>query len=207
MPRTTRRAGSDYRDGGRTGKPCRLARLLPRRIAFRDRKPSKFLRGPRDFGRNWPTISSHSRDRRGELTRLPCQVGRAQYHPFPESLFAPFFASFLTPTSKAMTLTDNATIMDLNIKVTLTHTRYADLKFELIGPDNVTPRLLCAAGAVTGSGTKTLVFDDDGAAGTIRPVYALSNYDGKSTQGKWTLKITDTVKNLRPVPSRPSRWT
>jgi hypothetical protein len=48
--------------------------------------------------------------------------------------------------SKAMTLTDNVTITDLNVKVTLSHTRYADLKFELIGPDNVT-RLLCAAGA------------------------------------------------------------
>ena len=67
--------------------------------------------------------------------------------------------------SKAMTLTDNATITDLNVSVKLSHTRYADLKFELIGPDNVT-RLLCNAGAVTGSGTKTLVFDDDGAAGT-----------------------------------------
>ena len=40
--------------------------------------------------------------------------------------------------SKAMTLTDNVTITDLNVKVTLYHTRYADLKFELIGPDNVT---------------------------------------------------------------------
>ena len=70
-----------------------------------------------------------------------------------------------------MTLTDNATITDLNVKVTLYHTRYADLKFELVGPNNVT-RLLCNAGAVTGSGTKTLVFDDDGAAGSIVPVYA-----------------------------------
>ena len=70
--------------------------------------------------------------------------------------------------SKAMTLTDNVTITDLNVKVTLYHTRYADLKFELIGPDNVT-RLLCNAGAVTGSGTKTLVFDDEGAAGTSCP--------------------------------------
>jgi probable HAF family extracellular repeat protein len=98
--------------------------------------------------------------------------------------------------SKAMTLTDNVTITDLNVKVTLSHTRYADLKFELIGPDNVT-RLLCAAGAVTGSGTKTLVFDDDGTAGSIVPALALSYYDGKSTLGKWTLKISDTVKNSK----------
>ena len=82
--------------------------------------------------------------------------------------------------SKAMTLTDNATITDLNVKVTLTHTRYADLKFELVGPDNVT-RLLRNAGAVTGSGTKTLVFDDEGAAGSIVPATPLSYYDGKST--------------------------
>ena len=99
--------------------------------------------------------------------------------------------------SKAMTLTDNATITDLNVKVKLTHTRYADLKFELTGPDNVT-RLLCNAGAVTGSGTKTLVFDDAGAVGTIK-ANSLSHYDAGSTNtaGKWTLMITDTVKNLK----------
>jgi subtilisin-like proprotein convertase family protein len=99
--------------------------------------------------------------------------------------------------SKSMTLTDNARITDLNVKVTLYHTRYADLQFDLVGPDNVTTRKLCAAGAVTGSGTKTLVFDDEGAAGSIVPVYKLSNYDGRSTAGKWTLKITDTVKNYK----------
>ena len=42
--------------------------------------------------------------------------------------------------SKAMTLTDNATITDLNVKVTLYHTRYADLQFDLVGPDNVYSR-------------------------------------------------------------------
>ena len=98
--------------------------------------------------------------------------------------------------SKAMTLTDNATITDLNVQVTLCHTRYADLQFDLVGPNNVTRRL-CNAGAVTGSGTKTLVFDDDGAVGAIVPVNPLSYYDGTSTAGKWTLKITDTVKNLK----------
>ena len=74
--------------------------------------------------------------------------------------------------------------------------RYADLKFELAGPNNVT-RLLCNAGAETGSGTKTLVFDDDRSAGSIVPVVLLSYYDGTSTVGKWTLKITDTVKNRK----------
>ncbi len=99
--------------------------------------------------------------------------------------------------SKAMTLTDNVTITDLNVKVTLYHTRYADLQFDLVGPDNFT-RKLCNAGAVTGSGTKTLVFDDEGAAGTIIPPdKVLHLYDGTSTAGKWTLKITDTVKNYK----------
>jgi len=98
--------------------------------------------------------------------------------------------------SKSMTLTDNETITDLNVAVTLYHTRYADLKFELIGPNNVT-RLLCNAGAITGSGTKTLAFDDDGAVGRIVPAQPLSYYDGTSTKGKWTLKISDTVRNFK----------
>jgi probable HAF family extracellular repeat protein len=98
--------------------------------------------------------------------------------------------------SKSMTLADNETITDLNVQVKLTHSRYADLKFELVGPNNGT-RLLCNAGAVTGSGTKTLVFDDEGSAGSIVPAVPLSYYDGTSTQGKWTLKISDTVKNSK----------
>jgi probable HAF family extracellular repeat protein len=98
--------------------------------------------------------------------------------------------------SKAMTLTDANSITDLNVSVNLYHTRYADLKFELIGPNNVA-RVLCNAGAVTGSGTKTLVFDDEGAVGTIKPFQPLSYYDLTSTQGKWTLRISDTVKNSK----------
>ena len=50
---------------------------------------------------------------------------------------------------------------------------------------------------MTGSGTKTLVFDDDGSAGSIVPAVPLSYYDGTSTLGKWTLKITDTVRNFK----------
>ena len=98
--------------------------------------------------------------------------------------------------SKAMTLTDNATITDLNVKVTLNHTRYADLKFELVGPDNVT-RSALQRGRCHGLGHQDARVRRRGSSRDIRPVYSLSNYDGKSTQGKWTLKITDTVKNSK----------
>jgi subtilisin-like proprotein convertase family protein len=102
--------------------------------------------------------------------------------------------------SQSMTLTDNVTITDLNVRVTLTHSQFSDLKFELVGPDNVT-RLLCNAGTLTGSVTspytKTFVFDDEGSAGSIVPAVPLSYYDSKKTKGKWTLKITDTVKNSK----------
>jgi subtilisin-like proprotein convertase family protein len=98
--------------------------------------------------------------------------------------------------SLAMTLSDNETITDLNVAVKLYHTRYQDLKIELVGPNNVT-RVLCNAGALTGSGTKTIVFDDEGAAGTFVPVHPLSNYDGTSTQGKWTVRVSDTVRNRK----------
>jgi subtilisin-like proprotein convertase family protein len=98
--------------------------------------------------------------------------------------------------SQSMTLSDNETITDLNVAVKLYHTRYQDLKIELVGPNNVT-RVLCNAGALTGSGTKTIVFDDEGAAGTFVPVHPLSNYDGTSTQGKWTVRVSDTVRNRK----------
>ena len=110
--------------------------------------------------------------------------------------------------SKAMTLTDNETITDLNVTVNLNHTRYADLKFELIGPNNVT-RVLCNAGGVTGSGTKTLVFDDDGAAGSIRPVNrsAITTARAPKASGRCTFPIRSrTVRRARSPPSH-SMWS
>jgi hypothetical protein len=44
---------------------------------------------------------------------------------------------------------------------------------------------------------RVLVFDDEGAVGTIKPFQPLSYYDLTSTQGKWTLRISDTVKNSK----------
>jgi subtilisin-like proprotein convertase family protein len=106
----------------------------------------------------------------------------------------------MSTASQSMTLTDNVTITDLNVRVTLSHPQFSDLKFQLVGPDNVT-YLLCNAGGATGSVTSpystTLVFDDEGSAGSIVPPRpGLSDCDG-STRGKWTLKITDTVKNRK----------
>jgi subtilisin-like proprotein convertase family protein len=98
------------------------------------------------------------------------------------------------PTSQAMTLTDAYLISDLNVTVNLTHARYADLKIELKGPEDSACQLLCNAGGLQGSGTKTIVFDDDGAAGTI-PCQLLRGYEGKNIRGTWTLRVTDTVKN------------
>ena len=82
----------------------------------------------------------------------------------------------LKTTTKVMTLTDNETILDLNVKLELIHWRFSDLKIELIGPDNV-KRVLCNAGKLSGMGVKTVVFDDDGSAGSIRPVNSLGYYD------------------------------
>ncbi len=98
--------------------------------------------------------------------------------------------------SKAMTLDDDYVTFDLNVAINLTHANYADLKIELIGPKpNNTARVLCNAGSLQGSGAQTIVFDDEGAAGTIQPVQPLSYYDNKSIKRAWTLRITDTVKN------------
>ena len=99
----------------------------------------------------------------------------------------------LQTTTKTMTLTDNEKILDLNVKLSLFHWRFSDLKIELIGPDNV-KRLLCKEGKLSGSGIKDVVFDDDGSAGSIRPFDSLSDYDMRSTQGTWKVIVTDTKK-------------
>jgi subtilisin-like proprotein convertase family protein len=110
-----------------------------------------------------------------------------------------------------ITVPDNVTINDVNVRVRINHTYDADLNISLVHPDNTTVLLSVARGESsdnfgTGSndcaGTPT-IFDDQAAtaisagtapfAGSFRPDGSLATLNGKPANGTWKLHIEDTA--------------
>jgi subtilisin-like proprotein convertase family protein len=110
-----------------------------------------------------------------------------------------------------ITITDTGVISDINVKVRADHTFDGDLVFELVGPDNTTIPLAQnrgSGGDNYGSGTNDCsgtptVFDDAAATaisagappfvGSFKPESPLSVFNGKSINGTWKLRATDTA--------------
>ncbi len=95
-------------------------------------------------------------------------------------------------------INDNNTIQDLNVHIDISHTYIQDLKVSLTSPQGTTVRLFdrnCGA-----QHNLNITFDDSGqnldcgatgAGNTYRPVDNLSAFNGESTQGTWTLTVSD----------------
>jgi subtilisin-like proprotein convertase family protein len=105
-----------------------------------------------------------------------------------------------TGASVTVSVPDASTLLDVNAKVTITHTYDGDLTLSLIGPDGTTAVLSNRRGSSGDNFTNT-VFDDEattaissGSApftGSFKPDGALSAFDGKTAAGNWTLKVVD----------------
>ncbi len=108
------------------------------------------------------------------------------------------------PTGAVMTLAvpDNAVLSDVNIDLSITHSFDGDLVLSLIGPDNTAVILSNRRGSGGDNFTNT-VFDDQATTpiasgtapftGSFRPDQPLSGFEGKNTQGTWTLKVVDAA--------------
>jgi serine protease len=107
----------------------------------------------------------------------------------------------------SFTITDNVSITDLNVRVSLTHTYTSDLVITLQGPTvngvaGPTVTLFNRRGG-SGDNLTNTGFDDEattaianGAApfnGTFRADGLLSAFDGRSTAGTWTLRVQDVA--------------
>ncbi len=104
--------------------------------------------------------------------------------------------------SSTIVITEDLEIADLNVlDVVGTHTFISDLEFRLIGPDGTSIDLLIQA--CGNEDNFNVSFDDESDNvniscpfndGTVyRPNSPLSIFDGMSSQGTWTLEITDDV--------------
>lgn len=104
--------------------------------------------------------------------------------------------------SSVLNVTDNKTIMDVNVRVNISHTYDSDLTLYLIGPDSTQVTLSALRGGGGDNFTDT-VFDDEASTpigsgappftGSFIPDQPLSAFDGKNALGNWTLKVVDSA--------------
>jgi subtilisin-like proprotein convertase family protein len=92
--------------------------------------------------------------------------------------------------TSTLTVADDFTITDMNVPVDITHTWIGDIVMSLTSPAGTVVMLHNG----TGGGEQNIVttYDDEGNA----PAGSLSDFDGESTMGDWTLTIEDTWPGL-----------
>jgi len=103
-------------------------------------------------------------------------------------------------TSEPLTFTTVGVVTDVNITIDVTHTFDADLDMFLISPSGTSVELSTDNGGGGNDFTGT-TFDDEATnpvtggsapfSGSFQPEGSLSDFDGESVAGVWTLEITD----------------
>ena len=107
-----------------------------------------------------------------------------------------------TVTSSVISYVEDFLVNDVNVTVNLNHTYDGDIDIKLVGPDNSVVMLSNRHGG-SGNDYINTVFDDEAAnpisggappfTGTFQPDGNLSDFNGLSTSGDWTLVITDNA--------------
>ena len=105
-------------------------------------------------------------------------------------------------TESIITVGGDAVIGDVNVTINVEHTWDGDLDIELINPDGDIVSLASDVGGQDDNFTNT-TFDDDAAiaiadgtapfTGSFQPAGSLADFNGTSSAGDWTLRITDNV--------------
>jgi subtilisin-like proprotein convertase family protein len=104
-------------------------------------------------------------------------------------------------TTSVLVVPDNFTVSDVDVTIDATHTWDGDLDIVLIGPGGSPVVELTSDNGGSGDNYTNTKFDDEAVTpitsgtppytGTFRPEGQLSNFDGISSGGTWTLSITD----------------
>ncbi|MBT8321772.1 MAG: T9SS type A sorting domain-containing protein, partial [Eudoraea sp.] len=105
-----------------------------------------------------------------------------------------------TPTvTSQITFFNDLPIADIDVQLDIEHTFLSDLIIRLISPSGTEVVLISSS---CGSNRNiNAIFDDDAApfscgadpaiSGTVKPLGTLSSFNGESTQGTWTLEVSD----------------
>jgi serine protease len=104
--------------------------------------------------------------------------------------------------TSTLTITEDVSISDLNVEVNASHTYDGDVRMTLVAPDGTQVILFNHRGG-SGNDFDNTIFDDQGAnsiykgtapfAGSYKPEYVLSTFNGKSAKGTWKLVVEDTA--------------
>jgi len=105
-----------------------------------------------------------------------------------------------TSFNSVLTVTDDDTVLDVEVRLNIIHTYTGDLDIFLIGPDATRVELTTDSGG-SGNDFVDTIFDDEatvsitsGSApftGRYQPEGDLSTLDGIPANGDWTLEVTD----------------
>ncbi|MDD2987179.1 reprolysin-like metallopeptidase [Flavobacterium sp.] len=107
-----------------------------------------------------------------------------------------------TTVNSTLTVTDNATLSDVNVTLNIAHTWVNDITVTLISPAGTQVQLV--ANPCTSANLRNIqaTFDDAGntvvcavnpaISGTVKPFQPLSAFNGESSEGIWTLRVLDS---------------
>jgi subtilisin-like proprotein convertase family protein len=108
-----------------------------------------------------------------------------------------------------LSVSDSFSILDVDVRLDITHSFDGDLSVYLIGPDGTRVKLFAGVYGGSGKNFTGTILDDEAAlpitggtapfTGRFRPMEPLSAFDGKNSAGTWKLEITDS--------SRPNKGT
>ncbi|NUQ63579.1 MAG: S8 family serine peptidase, partial [Pirellulales bacterium] len=108
-----------------------------------------------------------------------------------------------TTTSSTITIGQDISLADVNVRVNISHTYDSDLYVYLRGPDGTRVDLVKYRGGKGDHFTNTTLDDEAATAvrngsapfsGTYRPEQSLSALDGKNARGTWTLYVYDRAR-------------
>lgn len=97
---------------------------------------------------------------------------------------------------------ESGIVSDVDVKLTIQHSRVSDLTVTLVSPDGTIVQLFNNVGGVGSNFTDTVLDDEASTAigsgsapftGSFRPASPLTAFDGKSTSGVWRLKVVDNT--------------
>jgi subtilisin-like proprotein convertase family protein len=105
-----------------------------------------------------------------------------------------------TGATASVQVPDAGTVLDVNVKLSVSHPRDGDLLMYLIGPDATQTVLIGLRGGTSANFTNTVLNDEaaspiaTGSApftGTFRPEQPLAAFQGRPAAGTWTLRVSD----------------